>query len=240
MSSLFSKSTDKSTGPYFSLNSDVTDTGDLGPAPLADEVAAMKNSDPKLEYIWAIWEQHKQPKHSKNVEYADCTRKTCTFSTATEFWACWNHLPQPSVLLDQRRFVRENGGSTSIVDCLMVFREGIQPEWEDPQNTNGGHFQLTLKPSLPPGQIDELWNNVVMGVISGVIEPTDMITGVRLLDKLDAKTKQHIRIELWFNDLDERKTYDLRGSFERCIRIGLDGANKPVTWGRTDLKPHKT
>lgn len=243
MSSLFSKSPVESVGPYLSFNSKVTESRELGHEPSSDEAQLMKVSDPKLDHTWAIWEQHKQSKENKSG-YADSTKRTCAFSTVKEFWSCWNHLPQPSVLLDRQRFVRNNGDEQSKVDCLMVFRDGVQPEWEDPQNTNGGHFLLSLKSNLPPGQIDEVWNNVILGVISGAIEPADMITGVRLVDKLDARSKPHVRIELWFNEMDEDnsaggRVYDLRGSFERCLRIGLDGKDKPVTWGRTDQKSHR-
>lgn len=58
---------------------------------------------------------------------------------------------------------------------------------QDPQNANGGHFQLTLKPRLPAAIIDELWNNVILGMISDAIEPASMLTGARLVDKLDMK-----------------------------------------------------
>mmetsp|Transcript_94978 Transcript_94978/g.307248 ORF Transcript_94978/g.307248 Transcript_94978/m.307248 type:complete len:260 (-) Transcript_94978:91-870(-) len=236
----------KDTGPFLSLNPKITDSSKLGEVPSPEVLEEMKKLDPKLQYSWAIWEQHKPSKTQKNVEYADAMKKTVGFKTVKEFWGCWNHLPQPSELLDSKKFVREADGERKIIDCLAIFREGVAPQWEDPKNENGGHFQLTLKPSTPPGLVDELWNNVVLGMIGGAIEPNDMLTGVRLVDKLDNKAKPHLRIEVWFDEMDEDtekggqgKAYDLRGSFERCIRIGLDGNQKSVSWGKTDTKGHK-
>jgi len=244
MTSPFAKAP-QGEGPYLSLNPKVTEPSKLGTEPSQEALEKMKNVDPKLESKWVIWEQHK-PK-DKKAEYSDAMKKTVTFATVKEFWACWNHLPQPSVLLDNKKFVRDSNGSQSVIDSLMIFREGVAPEWEHPANANGGHFQLALKPQVGSGIIDELWNNIVLGMISGSIQPADMLTGVRLVDKLDAKgNKSALRIELWFSDFDEEsasggtgKVYDLRGSFERCMRIGLDGNEKPVTWGRTETKSHK-
>mmetsp|Transcript_94382 Transcript_94382/g.236927 ORF Transcript_94382/g.236927 Transcript_94382/m.236927 type:complete len:248 (-) Transcript_94382:51-794(-) len=242
----FAKAPPEDVGPYLSLNPKVTEPSKLGVEPTQEALEKMKSVDPKLECKWVIWEQHKQSK-DKKAEYADATRKTVTFGTVKEFWACWNHLPQPSELLDNKKFVRSTNGSQSIIDSLMIFREGVAPEWEDPANASGGHFQLALKPQVGGGIVDELWNNVVLGMVSGAIQPAEMITGARLVDKLDGKgNKSMLRIELWFSDFDEEsasggtgKVYDLRGSFERCMRIGLDGNEKPVTWGRTETKSHK-
>jgi len=151
--------------------------------PSAEQMEQMKRSDPKLKYTWTIWEQLVQPRDA-HASYSDATRKSASFSTVKEFWACWNHLPQPSELLDGKKFVREQGGSKSIVDALMVFRKGIKPQWEDPSNTDGGHFQLQLKPQLGGGILDDLWNKIVLGMIGGSIQPAEMLTGVRLVDKL--------------------------------------------------------
>uniref|UniRef100_A0A6U6J7R8 Uncharacterized protein n=1 Tax=Zooxanthella nutricula TaxID=1333877 RepID=A0A6U6J7R8_9DINO len=241
---LFSKEIPAEDGPYLSLNPSVTDRKELGPEPSADVYSKMKMADPKLSASWTIWEQHKQSKDRKG-EYSDAMKQTVTFGTVKEFWACWNHIPQPSVLLNGKKFIRESDGHRTIIDSLAIFKKGVLPEWEDPENANGGHFQLTLKPQLPAGIIDELWNNIVLGMVADAIEPASMITGCRLVDKLDNKLKPILRIEVWFNEMDDDtlnggqgKVYDLRGSFERCIRLGLDGRERKVCWGRTDLKPH--
>merc|ERR1711920_1050866 len=189
----------------------------------------------RLQSAWTLWEQHVQPKDRKG-EYNDMTKQSVSFSTAKEFWACWNHLPQPSELLNGKKLMRDNKGGRTIVDALMVFKQGVRPLWEDPQNVNGGHFQVTLKPTIGGGTVDELWNNIVLGIVGGGIEPADMITGVRLVDKLNHKTKPNLRIEVWFNDMDEGDTgrlYKLRGNFENCMRTSLDGSLRKPIWPNT-------
>ena len=37
--------------------------------------------------------------------YSDATHKVAPFATVQDFWKLWNHMPQPSELLDQKRMV---------------------------------------------------------------------------------------------------------------------------------------
>mmetsp|Transcript_25493 Transcript_25493/g.51025 ORF Transcript_25493/g.51025 Transcript_25493/m.51025 type:complete len:249 (-) Transcript_25493:66-812(-) len=241
-SGTFTKTVPTNDGPYLSFNPKITSKDDIGHQPDPDKIELMKSIDPPLSSTWVIWEQRKQSEDSK--DYADAMKQTVSFSTVKEFWACWNHLPQPSMLLSGKKFIRDIDGQRHIIDSLAIFRKGVQPEWEDPENCKGAHFLVTLKPNLGGGLIDELWNNVVLGMVSDSIKPASMITGVRLVDKL-AGAKPVLRIELWFNKFDQETmqggqgdAYDLRGSFESCMRLKLDGQEKQVSWGRTDIKPH--
>ncbi|CAK0840225.1 unnamed protein product [Prorocentrum cordatum] len=71
-------------------------------------------------------------------------------------------------------------------------------------NANGGHFQFQLKPSIGGGQVDEYWNNLVLGMIGATIEPANMITGIRLVDKLSGpRAANVIRLEVWFSNYDD-------------------------------------
>eukprot|EP00405_Crypthecodinium_cohnii_P008687 CAMPEP_0206429780 /NCGR_PEP_ID=MMETSP0324_2-20121206/6433_1 /ASSEMBLY_ACC=CAM_ASM_000836 /TAXON_ID=2866 /ORGANISM="Crypthecodinium cohnii, Strain Seligo" /LENGTH=250 /DNA_ID=CAMNT_0053895503 /DNA_START=46 /DNA_END=798 /DNA_ORIENTATION=- len=229
---------------YLSFNTDVTSRDDLGPKMPEEDLQLVEEFNPMLEHKWVLWEQHHQK--SKEDKYHDATKEVCSFQSVKEFWNVWNFLPQPSELLLKNQIVRETEDGDIPVNCLAIFREGIQPQWEDPQNYNGGHFQLTIRYNLNPGLVDELWNNTVISMITGAMEHSDKLTGVRLVDKLDNKTKPHLRIELWFSDYDEEtreggqgEVFDLRGSFEKCLRTGLDGTDKKVSWGRTTCVDHR-
>jgi len=200
----------------------------------------MKNKDPALRFTWTIWEQIMQSSDAKAAQYSDATHRVASFSTVKGFWKYWNHLPQPSELLDGKKFVREAADQRSVVDALMVFRDGIKPEWEDAVNASGGHFQFQLKASLGGGVIDEYWNNIVLGMIGGTIEPADMITGIRLVDKLAQTRIASIRIEVWFSNFDDTEKVDtLQKSLEKCMTTRLDGTHSsPTAWGKTDRKSH--
>eukprot|EP00442_Polarella_glacialis_P028573 CAMPEP_0115060936 /NCGR_PEP_ID=MMETSP0227-20121206/7729_1 /TAXON_ID=89957 /ORGANISM="Polarella glacialis, Strain CCMP 1383" /LENGTH=223 /DNA_ID=CAMNT_0002446183 /DNA_START=115 /DNA_END=783 /DNA_ORIENTATION=- len=198
--------------------------------PSPAELEEMKSKDPALRHTWTIWEQIAQTQRD-NSQYSDQTNRVASFSTVKGFWKYWNHLPQPSMLLDGKKFVRVTPDNKNVVDALMLFREGIKPEWEDTANAAGGHFQFQLKATLGGGAIDEYWNNIVLGMIGGSIEPADMITGVRLLDKLTNKRAAFIRIEVWFSNFNDTEKVDLlQQSLERCMSTHLDGTQSSAAW----------
>lgn len=121
----------------------------------------------------------------------------------------------------------------------MIFRKGVRPEWEDPLNASGGHFQFQLKSTMEGGQIDEYWNNLVLGVVGGTIEPSDIITGVRLVDKLSGPRQANgIRLELWFTGYEDTAAVSqLKKSVERCMSTRLDGVMGAVP--KCDAKTHQ-
>jgi len=225
---------------FLSFNSKISPGLSSYQAPSPAELEEMKSKDPPLRYTWTIWEQIMSSNDAKAAQYSDATHRVASFGTVKQFWKYWNHLPQPSELLDGKKFVRETADSRSVVDALMVFREGIKPEWEDVANASGGHFQFQLKPSLGGGVIDEYWNNIILGVIGGTIDPSDMITGVRLVDKLMQNRSAAVRIEVWFSNYEETEKVDLlQKNLEKCMTARLDGTSStPAVWGKTERKPH--
>jgi translation initiation factor 4E len=53
-----------------------------------------------------------------------------------------------------------------------LFKEGVRPEWEDPQNKHGGKwsYQFKEKRNVP---IDELWLHVMLSAIGETLEGED-------------------------------------------------------------------
>lgn len=92
----------------------------------------------------------------KSAAYSDATHRVASFNTVQSFWKLWNHMPQPSELLEQKRMVREQPDGLHVIDAIMIFRENIRPEWEDKMNESGGHFQFQLKPNVGGGQVDAI------------------------------------------------------------------------------------
>lgn len=176
---------------------------------------------------WVIWE--KQAVQTGGTEgYAKATRKIATIGNASEFWRVFLALPQPSELLEGGRIVREaENGATQHIDTLMIFREGVKPEWEDPKNKHGGHFQYQFRPGSvvgPPLQVDEYWNNLILGVFGGSIEGSEKITGIRLVDKMGSSGRSScIRIEVWFQTYNDRSVSSLQTAVDNCMATKLDG-----------------
>merc|ERR1712007_263557 len=103
-------------------------------APSESELEEMKQKDPALQFEWSIWEQIMQQGDSKATQYGDATHKIATFGTVKTFWKYANHLPQPSLLLQGQKCVREQADGRSVVNAIMIFKKGIKPEWEDAAN----------------------------------------------------------------------------------------------------------
>jgi len=216
----------KSGPPALSFNNNVSPDMAEYCKPSDEDLAEMKRKDPRLKSTWVIWEM--KAKNSKKKTDFDSGTAVASFNTVKGFWKHWNHLPQPSELLEGKKFMRENPEGRAIVECLMLFREGVKPEWEDEANAKGGHFQLQLNHKVGGAQIDEYWNNIVLGMVTGAIKPADMITGVRLVDKLGAQVavRQHIRLEIWYTDNADAKQIDLlQQHVEKCLQTKVDGTS---------------
>eukprot|EP00922_Rhytidocystis_sp_ex-Travisia-forbesii_P060485 GHVS01089638.1.p1 GENE.GHVS01089638.1~~GHVS01089638.1.p1 ORF type:complete len:250 (+),score=47.85 GHVS01089638.1:206-955(+) len=235
---------DTLTGPS-SLSTASTKTADCSP------VAAVANASGKdeeeaggvkelpLQHIWHIWEQVVPQKDSG--DYSENTKAIASFRTVQEFWRLWNHMPQPSELLNSKRMVREADDALHLVDALMIFKEGVEPMWEDAVNARGGHFEYKLNRSAGGDQIDEYWNNLVLGMIGGNLEEGGIITGVRLVDKLNSGRGGQgcIRIEVWFTNFDDNKSKEeLKKAVETCMATGMNGVVGQLPHG--DTKSHKS
>eukprot|EP00965_Chrysotila_dentata_P257043 6212753-Pleurochrysis_carterae.AAC.2 len=66
----------------------------------------------------------------------------------------------------------------------------------------------------PRASQDDLWTNLVLGIIGETLDPADEICGVRVVDKsVNSRVQQ--RFELWYKKNDESLAGDLRGARAR-------------------------
>mmetsp|Transcript_66957 Transcript_66957/g.157867 ORF Transcript_66957/g.157867 Transcript_66957/m.157867 type:complete len:233 (+) Transcript_66957:122-820(+) len=224
---------------YLSFNEAVGGKGKINGLPEENSDTQKALLDPMpLRDTWVLWEQAVSSGNDKG-NYSDNMKEIVPFQTAQEFWSIWNGVPQPSELLDNKRITRDNAGTATAIDAIMIFKKGVKPEWEDPQNANGGHFQVQLKSNIGGAQIDEYWNNIVLGMVGGTVEPYDMITGVRLVDKLSgAKAAGVLRIELWFSRYENQDAVNqLKKNMEKCMGERLDGSSAAISM-KVELKAH--
>ena len=77
------------------------------------------------------------------------------------------------------------------------------------------------------GQIDEYWNNLVLGMIGETFVSSDMITGVRLNGK--GKGTDWIRVELWYHsEATPTDVNNLKKSMEAILTTRPDGTSGPA------------
>jgi len=222
---------------FLSFNTQLPERADLTVVECVDEDAASSENLP-LQYTWKVWEQV-IPTQEKG-DYSENTKAIASISTVQEFWQLWNSLPQPSELLGSKRMVRDGeSDGAQLVDAIMIFRDGIKPMWEDSMNSIGGHFDYKFRPTTGGSQIDEYWNNLVLGMVGSTIDPASMITGVRLVDKLSGpRAAGTIRLEVWFTDFQNTEARErLRRNVELCMASKLDGSCG--TRPSAEVKSHK-
>ena len=223
---------------YLSLNTKVGNISDLAfPTDLPDP-----NS--KLRFKWDLWVQMDVDiKQQELVDYKASTKTIACFDSIKSFWEVFGAVPQPSVFLQGTNVTLHECDHT--VNSLMIFRDGVKPEWEDPVNADGGHLQFHWKPNtITPGQLDEYWNNLVLGVIGNNIEAegefssNPIIQGMRFVNKMSATGKQAgVRVEVWFSrPTDPRHLQKVKTKIEKTMALHLDGSSGTVP--RSDIKHH--
>eukprot|EP01027_Heterolobosea_sp_BB2_P009541 GEZU01014053.1.p1 GENE.GEZU01014053.1~~GEZU01014053.1.p1 ORF type:complete len:203 (-),score=25.40 GEZU01014053.1:1153-1761(-) len=147
-----------------------------------------------LQTEWTLWYDRAQSKtNTKN--WGNNLNVVYSFDTIEDFWSVFNHIAPPS---------RLHGGSN-----YHLFREGIEPKWEDPTNKKGGKWVLTFpKKGKNTTNIDTLWLHAVLACIGEGFEPGDEICGVVVSVRADKD-----RLALWTKSGRDEATQ---------VAIGLD------------------
>ena len=206
--------------------------------PLVADAVLLKggapDEDKPLSTAWTLWEQSQASGAAVTTSgnYSDCMQQVTSVKTIKEFWSMFNNIPQPSVLLQNKRIVALDNNQSRSVSSLMLFREGVRPEWEDPTNREGGHIHFQFKQATPPGMLDEYWNNLVLALIGNTLEPVDgeylpVVQGIRIVDKILSQARQGgIRIEVWFTKpIDERHVPYIRTQLLSVMTLRMDGSH---------------
>lgn len=107
------------------------------------------------------------------------------------------------------------------IDAFSLFKRGIRPEWEDPQNTKATEWSTAKAFDL---DVDVMWENLVLGLIGQTIEECDEICGCRVVDKYKKSNKSpqpHYRLELWLKlGVSKEKAESLK---VRLLEVLADG-----------------
>lgn len=98
-----------------------------------------------------------------------------------------------------------------------LFKDGIKPMWEDPANSNGGKWALTIKSN--PQLLDRCWSWLAMALVGEELDEKDEVCGavVSLRAKVD-------RIQLWTRGKDDVEAINNLG--RKLIKL-LDVSDEP-------------
>ncbi|KAI7836896.1 hypothetical protein COHA_009228 [Chlorella ohadii] len=129
-----------------------------------------------LETKWTLWFDNPNGKQ-KQATWGQTLRAVYTFDTVEDFWCLYNNIIPPS---------RLSAGSD-----LHLFREGIEPKWEDPRCEHGGKW-TAMVPKGNKQLLDTMWLHGVLGSIGEQFDDGEEICGI----VVNVRPKQD-RISVW-------------------------------------------
>lgn len=112
-----------------------------------------------LQNRWSLWFF----KNDKSKEWSQNQKVVATVDTVEDFWALYNHIAPASRLP---------------AGCdYSVFKEGIEPAWEDSRNKKGGRWLLSLNKSQR-SDLDGYWLEILLCLIGEAFdEQSDDVNG---------------------------------------------------------------
>ncbi|CAH1793411.1 unnamed protein product [Owenia fusiformis] len=105
-----------------------------------------------LQNKWALWFF----KNDKSKDWASNLKLVTTFDTVEDFWALYNHVQPASKL--------PSGCDYSL------FKDGVQPMWEDDFNKRGGRWLINLNKQQRHSDLDNFWLETLLCLIGEAFE----------------------------------------------------------------------
>ncbi|EGG16599.1 hypothetical protein DFA_09146 [Cavenderia fasciculata] len=127
--------------------------------------------------------------------------------TVEDFWSYYSHMIRP---VDE----------FSSLSDIYLFKEGIRPVWEDPENQNGGKFVIKVRRNYT----SKWWEDLLLAFIGEQIDGGDSINGV----VISFRSADNSLIGIWNKDCNDLESKErVAASLRNLYRIE-----------KVDYKPH--
>jgi len=132
-----------------------------------------------LQNRWTWWYDNPGKKTSQG-NWGEFLKPIMTFDTVEDFWRLYNNIVPASKLVSGSDY--------------HLFKEHIEPKWEDPVNAKGGKWIIHLSNKTRKDELDKLWLWAILAVIGENFyeEENDEVVGVVV-----SLRKASDRISLW-------------------------------------------
>jgi len=153
-----------------------------------------------LQNTWTLWYDNPSKKTTAHT-YETFLKRVYTFDTVEGFWSVHNHIKKPSTI--------PNGSN------YRLFKEDIEPKWEDPNNKDGGAIVVTFRVNPKTAhELDTRWLYLQLACIGENFTDGDAICGVNVSIR-----KSGNRLEIWVRDykddeVNKRIAVELRDALE--------------------------
>ncbi|KAI5202501.1 eukaryotic translation initiation factor 4E [Aureobasidium subglaciale] len=104
-----------------------------------------------LAHTWTLW--FTKPPSGKQQDWNELLKEVISFNSVEEFWGIYNNITPSSELAPKSDY--------------HLFKQGVRPEWEDPQNKHGGRWSYTFKQRQAN---DDIWLHVLLAAIGEQLE----------------------------------------------------------------------
>jgi translation initiation factor 4E len=155
----------------------------------------------QLNNKWTMWFDNPRMA-DPDKEWKENLTNCGTFDTVESFWRVFNNL-KPASQLDTN-------------SNYHVFREGVIPMWEDPENENGGKFVLTMpKADSKAGRCDEWWLYSVLAIIGETLD----LNGNEVCGAVVSIRSKQDRIALWLKTNDKERCSAVGARWKKCLEM---------------------
>ncbi|XP_069094410.1 eukaryotic translation initiation factor 4E [Pleurodeles waltl] len=151
-----------------------------------------------LQNRWALWFF----KNDKSKTWQANLRLISKFDTVEDFWALYNHIQVSSNLMSGCDY--------------SLFKDGIEPMWEDEKNKKGGRWLITLNKQQRRNDLDRFWLETLLCLIGEAFDVhSDDVCGA----VVNVRAKGD-KIAIWTTECENREAVTHIGKVYK-ERLGL-------------------
>lgn len=184
------------------IHSDDESESATGAPPAAPLPALVPLKRHPLEHRWTLWFDNPQQR-GKGGGWGTSLRSMHTFGTVEDFWCLYNNVLPPSHLVNKAD--------------MQLFKEGVQPKWEDPACEKGGSWTVACGRSKE--LFDRVWLNLLLAMIGGQFTHDDDVCG----GVVNVRSGGKDRVVLWTRNAANEES---QMSIGRQLKSFLDVSDK--------------
>uniref|UniRef100_A0A7E4VED6 eIF-4F 25 kDa subunit n=1 Tax=Panagrellus redivivus TaxID=6233 RepID=A0A7E4VED6_PANRE len=133
-------------------------------------------------------------------DYACYVQPVASFKSVEQFWTAYRHIKRPSDIAEKVDF--------------HLFKDGIQPVWEDQANCKGGKWILRLKKGLS----SRIWENLILAMIG-----EQFLVGEEICGAVCSVRNQEDIVSLWNRSADNATiTTRIRDTMRRVLNLPVN------------------
>lgn len=167
-------------------------------------MTANNENEHLLENNWVLWFRSSETSGAAKDHWAQSQQKKFTAGTVEDFWREFHK--QPRILAGHP------------ASDYSLFKEGVDPAWEDPFNEQGGRWTFNLERRAmqlgntnisAPSIIEQVWLDVMLCLIGEGFDPygekiAGGVCGIRLPKNVKCPSDQMTaKIHIWTKDASD-------------------------------------